>query len=147
MKFWLIRIGLAFALSMGAGFAVEVIYIGFVVAAFGSLDAFLYRPARQEEFRLYFLGFQSMTGGTVTAMIASILSVLLAPTHYPDRLVLRSWLMATSLGALAGCGTGAVLSLLHPDFLSLDWTFYVVLISGVLVACAAAIGLRFRSKS
>jgi hypothetical protein len=142
MKFWFIRVILGIVLGFGAAFVVEVLHIGLVVLAFGSLDEFLQRKPQREEFWLFSLGLSTMTGGALAAMIASFLGVMLAPAHCPDRLVVRAWLMAATLGAFAGSGVGGMLSLVHPAYLSFEASMWAVIAGGVLAGVAAAITLR-----
>jgi hypothetical protein len=144
LKFWIIRVVLGIVLGWGAAFIVEVLHIGFVVLAFGSLDDYLNRKHGREEMWLQSLGMSTMFAGATATMAASFLAVLIAPTHYPDRLVVRSWAMAATLGALAGAGVGGFASLLHRRYLGVDWTMTLVLTCGVLAGIASAVFLRLR---
>ena len=144
IKGWAIRFVLGIVLGFGAGSVVEALHLGLAVFIFGSLDGFLNHKHRPEEEIWVLLGFNSMTAGAAATFVASWLSVLIAPVHYADRLVLRSWAMAATLGALIGAGLGGLSSLLHPRYLDLDQTVVLVLACGVLAGTSAATFLRLR---
>lgn len=144
IRFWAIRLVLGVTLGFGAAFVVEVIHLLLVVVVFGSLDNYLNRKHPREEAWLHFLCLSAMIGGALATAVASLVAVLIAPAHFTDRAVLRSWLMASTLGALAGSGLGGSTSLLHPRFASVEFAMTVILAGSILAGMASAVLLRVR---
>jgi hypothetical protein len=144
IKGWVIRVVLGFVLGFGAAFVIEALHLALAICIFGSLDGFLNRKPKREEQIWLLLGLSTMTAGATATFVASCLSVLIAPVHYADRLVLRSWAMAVILAALIGGGLGALVSFLHPRFVSIDGMMALTLTSAVVAGIGTAVFLRVR---
>lgn len=142
IKRWIIRCVLGFGLGAAAAFVVLAMTLAFVTLVFGGLDDYLSRKHPREERWLHEFVFGVMIGAEPAAFIASFLAVMMAPVRYGDRLVIRSWIMAATLGAVAGGYAGGMITKLHPQYLEFETIPVVVLSVSVLTGIAAAIVLR-----
>lgn len=142
--FWAKRVALSVALAFAGGAIVEAMHLLFVVTVFGGLDEFLCGKHAPEDMWLLNLGVGAFFGSMLACTVSSFLAVLIAPAHFTDRATMRSWIMAATLAALAGCGAGGFATLLYPQYLSLEWTMITVLACGGLTGLAAAVLLRLR---
>lgn len=143
-KRWVIRFILGCVLGAGAGFVVVVLGLAMIALIFGGVDEYLNRKHPREEDWLHGLGFCAMLGAESATVIASFLGVMLAPCRYSDRLILRSWMMAATLGGIAGGAIGGLMSSLNPKYIDFHIVPIVVLAAGILAGIGAAIVLRLR---
>src|SRR2546423_14790834 len=113
LKHWVIRFVLGVVLGFGAAGVVMFLHIAVITVLFGGLTEYLDHKHPREEAWLHDLGLCAMTAGMYAAMVGGFFGVMLAPFEYSDRMVLRSWAMASGLAAIVGALVGAGVSLLH----------------------------------